>query len=653
MSRENALIVLSILLAVSIIGSLAVVKLSGFRFIHLCLALVLGIAFVLVRFWFSRNDSLPKDVEPRPLNRPLLYLFFWLFFGASLVALYLVDYQSTQLNYLYFIMIAGAAAVTAITIPSAKSSGAVGVSLLQSLLIAVNLRFSLTLVFFGVASRDAPYHIYNVTRGIVETGSIPPGTIYTYYPAQHLISAFVILVTGGDVWLVSCAVGAFTAAIGALFVYLLAREYVSGTAALFAALLFGIAEHPISNGAVMAILSLTPVLALVILYAILEGRRSLKFSFLAVLFMVLLILTHHWSAALVILIVMSLLATQILYRYFPLDRKGLSVNFWTVSFLYMALVVVYWMYFSKTFEWLGSFVTFFAETDVHQAATLSSVSSSRPMYINWLTEAGLAFLIFLSVYSVLRRIDKPLSVFKVILITSSAAFFAYIAVGYVFPAFYQFLPGRVYSFVEPLLVIPAADALAVMFFNRGSFMKLGVLAVVFLVAAIFMTTSVNAFSTFTPVGGRYAVSQATQPEFLKSAVGWLSERVPGSDTVQLAHDPTLTREKVYTFNWDLYSAEHALTADPLLLNKNGEISFVNIKPGACIVMDQRLVGQMVGFYSYIAPDKIGQVEEQTEILRDRTMFLYEIRVPVNVYESLRGVSRLYDNGVMTVYRLKS
>lgn len=485
-------------LILSIVLLVIVWYLAGFRFIHMNLAVVFGTIFFIL--WTYKTKISTKEVTEIHLayfNSQVFSLIFAILFLASVYILYTSTTIIKPIS--YFILTSFMAIIIVMGALFAKTKSGVATNLLQSFVLALNLRCGTQIIFpEGAACRDGFYHILTVSSHIVQNGYIPEGHTYTFYPMLHLINSAVSIICSTDIWLTSCWMAGFIASLGVFFIFLFGRKFIGIKVGLFAALLYAISGHLIGRGSFMQPMTLSTVIILLILYLLLSNKQSPNISWAALgcLTLPVIILTHHFSSVMFIIFLVSFLMIQVLMKL--KTRKVISelknYRFTIIVVLYGTMLLAYWMYVSMTFGWAIDIINFFRETAIQTFAVEEAINPLARLDIKILNELGFCILIFFTTFGFLYTIEQP-TTFRLFIMFSIIGLTTYIAFNYLFSGFLYANPFRAFSFLELGMVFFAAEALTLVFEKKGIY----ALVVIIFILSFFMSASTTANTIASPL----------------------------------------------------------------------------------------------------------------------------------------------------------
>ncbi|MBA7621723.1 hypothetical protein ES703_29089 [subsurface metagenome] len=329
------------------------------------------------------------------------------------------------------------------------------------------------------------------TAKILQVGSIPGGYPYSNLPIMHLIIAATSLITDLSYKFATMLSISLLHVVGLVFVFLLGRFIFKPKVGLVAALLLGVAGYWISLGMGIHPTTLALVLVAMLIYMIFKARqeRSIILTFLYLLIMGVLILTHTVTALCLAILLFSFWLSFEFYKKMYRDRFDVPVTLW-LAILFTVAMLSWWTYVS-------GHITAVAEL-IKYGFRIERWALAEPMvgvsFSEWLLYM-LGFLLFyaFSVVGLLsmlaRRFGNRYSFALVLggLVLLAIAFLS-VPLGLT-----GVLPQRWWWNSHLIMAIPAAvGLLSVCGWFKGKFSSALVLAILILVLSLFSITAAGA-----------------------------------------------------------------------------------------------------------------------------------------------------------------
>jgi hypothetical protein len=305
--------------------------------------------YLLIRKSFSRGgiSSLTEQFSRASIYLGLNMLFFVLFFLSIILIVWRPDLYSRPLS--YFISITIMVAILAVEIlflPENKAH--INFILFKIVIFCFGILCVPQFIFPGLFGVDTWFHQMIVTK-IIETGTIPAGTSYSYFPIMHLLLSTTSLVTSLDYRsTVLCSMFVFIS-IALIFIFLISRSLFNPKVGLLAALLLGTGVEWMDNGLAPIPPTVGLIIIAILMYVILakvnKQHKLLTFTILTVLFMCVLILTHTITATAMGIILFSFGIGLILYKIMSGQRAESTIG-WYLFTLFLVCTLSWWTYSS-------------------------------------------------------------------------------------------------------------------------------------------------------------------------------------------------------------------------------------------------------------------------------------------------------------------
>ncbi|MBA7642409.1 hypothetical protein ES703_50102 [subsurface metagenome] len=298
------------------------------------------------RHLFTRDILSLRDLTAKRSTYLILNLIFYILFFYSVISVVLrPELYSRPLE--YFVSTAIMTTILAIEIlflPKRKYYTAS--VLMKIMLIALSLRWIPQFIFPGLIGIDPWAHQMFATK-ILEAGTIPGGYPYSELPVMHLIIDATALVTGLNYKFATMLSISMLQVVGLIFVFLLGRFVFNSKIGLLAALLLGIAGLWIALGVGVHPTTIGLVLVALSIYMILKAREEKSFilSFLSLLVMGVLILTHTITALCLAVLLFSFWLGYEAYKRLYRQKFYSPVTLY-LSILFTVGMFTWWTYAS-------------------------------------------------------------------------------------------------------------------------------------------------------------------------------------------------------------------------------------------------------------------------------------------------------------------
>jgi len=355
------LLVLSLLLLESLLLTQAAVT-----------VMLASIIYLLLRYARRRKQydiDTDEETSDKPLFSPyvnqILDIAFW---GLLIGAMFMLT-QGVYARPLGFLMIVSAmAAILAVQIFSGKS---VGYCLLKVMIIGVLLRASAYYQFPGAVGYDSVAEI-TLTEQMVSSGHV--GSFmggYQYYPVAHYFTSMSSLLTGMRISDSFFMLG-ITEVLSLVFIFLIGRHFFNTKTGLLAILIISVFDWHILWGFYIKAMTFGIALLPMILYLVFAAPRKNKFLFtlLALLVMAMLIMTHTFVTAVLVVILaagwlMFLILTPLSSK--EDNKQPLTLN---IVLLFICATMAYWMYVSGFTYYIVDTINYALSLDPQKLAIL-------------------------------------------------------------------------------------------------------------------------------------------------------------------------------------------------------------------------------------------------------------------------------------------
>lgn len=304
-------------------------------------------------------------------NEKILVIVFTLAFTLFFINLNLNLGYSQSLYWISLLSMLGAILYHIFKVENPK----VGIIIFEILILNVSLHLIYQVGFSGLYSRDSyddmkflEIILYNKQFDLAEVKGI------SNWPNLHLLTAFLVNTTGIDHFILVKYLPTIFSMITILGIYMLGKEiYNDYKIALVACLIFITIPKFISFGSIF-IREIFGIFALVFcFYFIYTSKlKDKRFTLLALLFIIIIAFSHHFSSFVFLILVMTFLTLTKLIPFFGKryslpykkseinyrDLKFFNINLQTIFFILLVVLLSYWIY-QAFFVWdnVGRFVS--------------------------------------------------------------------------------------------------------------------------------------------------------------------------------------------------------------------------------------------------------------------------------------------------------
>jgi hypothetical protein len=596
---------------------------AGFRFIHFNLAVVLGTLIYIKKR--KEGEAKKERKEKGKRKKDALMILFMIFYALSIYFLSFTNYTRPIIHIGYFIFISFASVIVGVEILYVETKRDVILNFLKSFLLVLNLWFSLHIITGGSATGDAPYHIYGISKRIIEEGYLSEEMgVYSYYPALHILNAQASILGSTGIWATWCFVTAFISSLGVFFAFLIGRKFVNEKVGLFSALLFS-TSHLLINKTIVHPMSLTTFLFLLSVYLLLSSRflPKVSWSILMIPTFFVLIIGHHHSTALFIIFLLSLVAIQLLSYFKPIKSNFKSCRFFVPIAIFLTCFISYWIYVSRVFHFAINAINFFVERGITRPAQASDILQVVPLHVTIFNEIGFSILIMLATFGLLHSVRKA----SPLRLAASFCLIGYgglVAFGYLFPRFGYLLPFRIFTLAELFMIFLAAESLFLIFKKKTL-----LIGIIFLLS-FFMTSNFYAYQNSSPfVFNNWVTIQSTQQNFFTTGARWVGENLHGEISYNETNPSTWDSEplhNIYGSVEEIFNENYIIRLRRLRFDSRDEANISYIQNGSYVVFDKRAIYYGLGSGG-------GQVVLSPSVL-----------------DSFNNFDKLYSNGMVYVYR---
>ncbi len=489
-----------IILLVSGFATLILWSRNYASYVFLVASVTLGsIVYILLyrKFGFTDLDQ-ENLISPGRFVKTHQNLFTALYFILFSLSVLTLAYGFYSKSLLYYICISLCVGIIFIEIVFSSDYQKPWWTLAKIYLLFLNISLSNQIIFpYGIGNPDDFYHIYNIMVPTIETGYVPDGYTYSHFPCHQIIGAMASLVSGTLPRMTYYCLGTFLMSLGILFVYIIGSKFLGTKFGLVAALMYTCCDYVIYWASHPVQMSYTYPIALMIVSVILCSifhKRSVGMEIVFVLFTLLMVFTHHYTATIVLFLILAICFLELLYPEKLKSNKREVI--WFTS-IYLFILFCQWIYYSNLFGGFIGIVDTYIDvfsTDVSSSVTSATVYDAIPLSTLLLNEIGSCILIILSTIGFLYCIHRRSKFFDTVL-TMLLLLGALIGVGILINIYYL-MPNRVYVFLQcfALVFLAGIAVLWILYNCKENLKKIG--AVVLLVVCLSFFSSASTIAGF-------------------------------------------------------------------------------------------------------------------------------------------------------------
>jgi hypothetical protein len=432
-----------------------------FSYIFLVISAVIGVLFFIVFDRYFTKEEMDASFE-LPDNkshtlRLVMTILFFVFYGLSFLTLLHGFYTKTIWYYVFISLCVGVIAMEILFVKT-KTQGTI--NLIKSFLLILNITLSNQILFsYGIGEPDSGFHIYDMVTPILNNGYVPFGYSYSNFPGHHIFIAMNSLVMGTDPRMTYFCIGSLVmSVVGLSFVFLIGRKFVNLKFGLFAALLYACADYLMLWASHPCQMTFTYPLALMIFAVVLYIYKERDWKFVAFfpILVTTMVFTHHFSAMVVFIILLSVALVEIFQHVKIPDYKFI---FPRLAQLYVVILFTQWIYHSNMMGKFTGIIDTYKDAFTEEAATsvmTQTYYDTLPIKTLLLNEIGSSILILLAVVGFLYFI-KHRSFFTNVVMASAITFIILIGIGIIIKEPYL-LPHRMYAFLQEFALVFLASA---------------------------------------------------------------------------------------------------------------------------------------------------------------------------------------------------
>ena len=615
--------------------SLVVYYLGYFEYLLLPVSAAIGaLLFIIFRRVFANNEltlNTPRLSEGKQHTlRLILSILFFICYGLSFLALMHGFYTKTALYYIPIALCAGLIAAD-ILLVSNRTQGTI--NLLKSFLLVLNITLTNQILFpYGIGLPDSNYHIFDIVIPIINDGHVPLGYSYSSFPGHHILVAANSLISGMDPRMLYYCLGGFVTSLGLLFVFLIGRKFVSLQFGLFAALTYTGCDYLLHFGAHSTHMTYTYFLAIAIFTVTLYlyHKRDSSFVIFFVILSAAIIFTHHFSGAVIMVMLAAMLLVE-LFNYIKAREYRFQVH--SLALLFLVALFAHWMYISSMMGTLVHIIEVYYDAFTQEAATsisLTTTFAKLPLGNLLLNEIGSGILIILSVVGFLH-FSKHTASFKKFVLALVVVFLLLMSLEILMKESYL-ESHRLYIFLQEFSLVFLASCAIIWMLNN--FKKLKLLPIILVICLSFFSLAslIHGEETSLFKGDR-AYWKLYETPYERHSAMWVECYIADDSSIIQSlsfRNPTadITAEKLPVMEIDDSTGNDVLVIDYKQIAEDSLIIFSRFDIDIGFPYKRTTPGKYyLGGTSYDRLDK-------------------------SVISSLEEEEKLYDNGVVSIYKLR-
>ncbi|MFC1870580.1 hypothetical protein ACFLYE_04875 [Chloroflexota bacterium] len=469
--------------------------------------------------------------------RLVLNILFFALLCSSLISLYSTAYDRPLA---YFIFLAFMSTVVALEIFTMRkeTTGYTAFILIKILAIAISLRWSLYYMFPGSLFGSDPWYAVQIFARIASAGHLLGSDIggYYYMPVMHIVVVMTSQLTGLDPRnSLLFSLGLF-AIISLVFIFLLGSKLVGKKVGLLAALLLAIDNLHILGGWWPVAQTLGFSLGTLVIFLVLRPIRGNtgEFKVITLLVLVVMILTHHLSSAVTLVILFLLFIGYQLFTSSHRNTKRLTGISFTIVLFFGISLLAYSMYVSRFFN-LFAYISIGSGDVTPYPVLVAPGVTTNPIWFELDKLGPLLFytLAVIGLLSILNLRNANSSLFSLAFCGVFLTALTFIL--FIFPVKQIFI-GRWFVFLQIALAIPAALGLVSIcsVINRNWLARFMLGTITFLLVSLMILNTSASFDS--PIYPRYATRR----------LALMESELYAASTIKSVYDGKLTTDSYYT-----------------------------------------------------------------------------------------------------------
>jgi hypothetical protein len=428
--------------------------------------------------------------------------------------------------------------------------------------------------------------------------------------------------------------GGFVMALGLLFVFLIGRRYVSPKFGLFAALTFACCDFLMHYAAHPVHMTYTYFFSIVLFAVVLHlyHTRDVRFAVLFLIFAAAMIFTHHFSAAVILLMLFTVLCLELATRFrdpsYKLKTAALTALFGVSMF-------AHWIYMKTIMMGqVGGLLEAYSKafSEYSSKVTTTTVFAEMPLSKLVMNNLGSGILMMLGLMGFFHFLNHS-SPFKRIALALAVVLLAFIAFETIFKESYL-ESHRMYAYLQEFSFVFLASCAIV--WMLGNFARLRWVPIVLLVLLSFFSLASLVHGQETSIfrgSGPYVKLYDTPYE--RYSIGWAEQYLPASAVVATSGSLYLLPSSDLISDMEPIYEKKITSTDERV-----HIDLEKLEDSDFLILSQYDID--IGFeYGVAAPE-----DESTY-----TGGNYYVRLDQDTPNSLSTQGKLYDNGKVSIYSI--
>jgi len=463
-NSDKIIAILGLILSVILLSIIIVFIQNLFFSVAAITVLIICIFWLLIR----KNVTLKTTSSYQSWKLITLDIIFFFILTIS-IFIYYFRSNLYERPLIYFIVIAFLSGVLAFKILYCfLNKKQIGITLLQIIIIGINIVYSQILLFPTLVGIDPWYHQTLVSK-IINFSHIPIGYDYSNVPFFHLITSQTSLITGLDYKICTMfCISTIIILFAVIFLYLLGmRIFNNQKIALLAPLILIISDNFI-HMSYWSIPNSFAILIPLIIYLIL--KKTIIMNIIALILVIFTIFIHPLITATIIIILISLWLGNSIINFLT---KSKEIKVVSITFIIISIIASfsYWTYVSGHIKLIATSIIEIINLDF--SFSLRGITQSffiAPSFEQILNGAGMLLLFSISFIGLFFMISKKSNKFFAII-----AFSIFILLGITVLAFVGIvipLEHRWFYICEIMLCIPASLGLFLLYEPKKKYISL-------------------------------------------------------------------------------------------------------------------------------------------------------------------------------------